>query len=68
MLGSGLTAAIAEIHAVDANLAQLHLVELRRQALLPLGLAGPLQLLGIDRGIVEDRAGSVDRFTLYSQL
>jgi S-adenosylmethionine-diacylglycerol 3-amino-3-carboxypropyl transferase len=37
---------VAEIEAVDTNTAQLHLVELRRQALLNLSIAEQLDLIG----------------------
>ena len=60
--------AIAQIDAVDANLAQLHLVELRRQALLTLSLEDQFQVLGIDRFPVAARAAPIDRLTRYANL
>lgn len=60
--------AIAQIDAVDANLAQLHLVELRRQALLHLSLEDQWHLLGIDQFPIEERAEHGDRLTQYAQL
>ena len=55
--------AIAKIEAVDLNPAQLHLVELRRQALLHLSLDEQLRLIGADKSI-SDR----DRLSIYASL
>ncbi|MCD8485719.1 MAG: BtaA family protein [Desertifilum sp.] len=55
--------AIGAIEAVDVNPAQLHLVELRRQALLHLSLAAQLQLIGADFSVSE-----AERLQLYQQL
>lgn len=60
--------AIAQIDVVDANLAQLHLVELRWQALWQLSLEDQWHLLGIDRFPIEERAESSDRLAQYAQL
>ncbi len=55
--------AIAKIEAVDLNPAQLHLVELRRQALIHLSLEEQLQLIGVDRS-----ASDRDRLSIYERL
>ncbi|NES93784.1 MAG: DUF3419 family protein [Desertifilum sp. SIO1I2] len=55
--------AIASIEAVDLNPAQLHLVELRRQALLHLDLNAQLQFIGAD--LAGDES---ERLRLYQQL
>lgn len=55
--------AIARIDAIDVNPAQLHLVELRRQALLHLNLNEQLQSIGADL-----TSGESDRIRLYQQL
>lgn len=55
--------AIASIEAVDLNPAQLHLVELRRQALLHLDLKAQLQFIGADL-----TGGEPERLRLYQQL
>ena len=55
--------AIAKIEAVDLNPAQLHLVELRRQALLHLSLAEQLRLIGADQA-----ASDRDRLSIYANL
>jgi S-adenosylmethionine-diacylglycerol 3-amino-3-carboxypropyl transferase len=52
-----------EIEAVDLNPAQLHLVELRRQALLHLSLDEQLQLIGADIATPE-----TERLRLYTEL
>ncbi|MBW4511703.1 MAG: BtaA family protein [Scytonematopsis contorta HA4267-MV1] len=52
-----------EIEAVDLNPAQLHLVELRRQALLHLCLDEQLQLIGADVATPE-----TERLLLYTKL
>jgi len=54
---------IAQIDAVDLNPAQLHLVELRRQALMHLPLEEQLQLIGADRS-----ASDLDRLSIYARL
>lgn len=55
--------AIAKIEAVDLNPAQLHLVELRRQALLHLSLDAQLRLIGVDQS-----ANDRDRLSIYANL
>ena len=55
--------AVAEIEAVDANLAQIHLVELRRQALLNLSIAEQLDLIGVNLTVSESA-----RINLYNQI
>ena len=55
--------AIAKIEAIDLNPAQLHLVELRRQALLHLSIAEQLRLIGADQ-VASDR----DRLSIYANL
>ena len=55
--------AIAKIEAVDLNPAQLHLVELRRQALLHLSLDAQLRLIGADQA-----ASDRDRLSIYANL
>ncbi|MEE3717996.1 DUF3419 family protein [Tumidithrix elongata RA019] len=55
--------AIAKIEAVDLNPAQLHLVELRRQALLHLSLDEQLRLIGADLS-----ASDRDRLRIYANL
>lgn len=60
--------AIAHIDAVDANPAQLHLVELRRQALATLPLQKQFHLLGIERLPVTDEVSPPDRLMLYNKL
>lgn len=55
--------AIAKIEAIDLNPAQLHLVELRRQALLHLSLEDQLRLIGADKS-TSDR----DRLSLYAKF
>ncbi len=55
--------AIAKIEAIDLNPAQLHLVELRRQALLHLSLAEQLRLIGADQA-----ASDRDRLSIYAHL
>ncbi len=55
--------AIAKIEAIDLNPAQLHLVELRRQALLHLSLDAQLQLIGVDQS-----ASDRDRLSIYAHL
>ncbi|PZO42227.1 MAG: DUF3419 domain-containing protein [Pseudanabaena frigida] len=55
--------AIARIDAVDLNPAQLHLVELRRQALLHLPLVDQLRLIGADKS-----ASDHDRLSIYAKL
>ena len=57
------SSAVAQIEAVDLNPAQLHLVELRRQALLHLSLDEQLQLIGADL-----EASETERLTLYENL
>ena len=52
---------VAYIAAVDLSSAQLHLVELRRQALLHLSLVEQLRLIG-------DNADETQRITLYERL
>jgi S-adenosylmethionine-diacylglycerol 3-amino-3-carboxypropyl transferase len=54
---------IAKIEAVDLNPAQLHLLELRRQALLHLSLDEQLRFIGVDKSI-SDR----DRLSIYASL
>jgi S-adenosylmethionine-diacylglycerol 3-amino-3-carboxypropyl transferase len=54
---------VGEIVAVDANIAQLHLVELRRQALLNLSLTAQLNLIGAN---LETSAAT--RLNLYQQI
>jgi S-adenosylmethionine-diacylglycerol 3-amino-3-carboxypropyl transferase len=54
---------VEEIEAVDLNPAQLHLVELRRQALLHLSLDEQLQLIGADITTAE-----TERLRLYKKL
>ncbi|OYQ61885.1 hypothetical protein B9G53_25190 [Pseudanabaena sp. SR411] len=55
--------AIAKIEAIDLNPAQLHLVELRRQALLHLSLDVQLRLIGVDQS-----ASDRDRLSIYANL
>ncbi len=55
--------AIAKIEAVDLNPAQLHLIELRRQALLHLSLDEQLRLIGADKS-----ASDRDRLSIYASL
>jgi len=55
--------AVAEVIAVDANPAQLHLVELRRQALIHLAPAEQHTLVGDGRG-----GGPADRARLWQRL
>jgi S-adenosylmethionine-diacylglycerol 3-amino-3-carboxypropyl transferase len=55
--------AIAKIEAIDLNPAQLHFVELRRQALLHLSLAEQLRLIGADQA-----ASDRDRLSIYANL
>ncbi|MFB2970736.1 DUF3419 family protein [Aerosakkonema sp. BLCC-F183] len=57
------SSAVAQVEAVDLNPAQLHLVELRRQALLYLSLDNQLKLIGADLTATED-----DRISIYAQL
>jgi S-adenosylmethionine-diacylglycerol 3-amino-3-carboxypropyl transferase len=54
---------VGEIVAVDANIAQLHLVELRRQALLHLPLVEQLDLLGTNLEI-----SASNRLELYQKI
>ncbi|MFN5398380.1 MAG: DUF3419 family protein, partial [Pseudanabaena sp.] len=54
--------AIAKIEAIDLNPAQLHLVELRRQALLHLSLDAQVRLIGADA------ASDRDRLSIYANL
>jgi S-adenosylmethionine-diacylglycerol 3-amino-3-carboxypropyl transferase len=54
---------VAEIVAVDANIAQLHLVELRRQALLNLSLLEQLDLIGTNL----DTSAAI-RLDLYQKI
>lgn len=60
--------AIAQIDAVDANLAQLHLVELRRQALIQFSLQEQFHLLGIAQLPITEEIEPPDRLMLYTQL
>jgi len=55
--------AISKIEAVDLNPAQLHLIELRRQALLHLSLDDQLQLIGADKS-----ASDRDRLSIYDSF
>lgn len=55
--------AVAQVEAVDLNPAQLHLVELRRYALLHLSLNEQLCLIGADLTATE-----AERLRLYEQL
>ena len=55
--------AVVQIEAVDLNLAQLHLVELRRQALLHLSLDEQLRLIGADL-----KASETERLRLYERV
>lgn len=55
--------AITKIEAVDLNPAQLHLVELRRQALLHLSLDDQLRLIGADKS-----ASDRDRLSIYASF
>ncbi|MBX2864814.1 MAG: BtaA family protein [Leptolyngbyaceae cyanobacterium MAG.088] len=59
--------AIAHIDAVDANIAQLHLVELRRQALIRLTLEEQLHLLGVSEFEVFEESGELS-LELYDRL
>ncbi len=54
---------LTEIVAIDLNPAQLHLVELKRQALLHLDLRRQYQLLGVDGG-----NDHLDRIEIYQTL
>lgn len=54
---------VGQIEAVDSNSAQLHLVELRRQALLHLPLFDQMALIGADR-----TTHSRERLDLYKEL
>ncbi|MGL5062297.1 MAG: DUF3419 family protein, partial [Microcoleus sp.] len=54
---------VAQIEAVDLNPAQLHLVELRRQALLHLSLDEQLRLIGVNLA-----ADETERLALYDKL
>lgn len=54
---------VGKVEAVDANFAQIHLVELRRQALLHLALIDQIQLIGADRTTSEKQ-----RLALYKRL
>ncbi|HEY9836998.1 MAG TPA: DUF3419 family protein, partial [Vampirovibrionales bacterium] len=54
---------VGQIEAVDSNPAQLHLVELRRQALLHLPLFDQMALIGADR-----TTNSRERLDLYKEL
>ncbi|MBD2158922.1 DUF3419 family protein [Leptolyngbya sp. FACHB-16] len=60
--------AIAHIDAVDANPAQLHLVELRRQALATLPLQEQFHLLGIQQLPITGEATPPDRLMLYNKV
>jgi len=64
LLGSS---AFAHIDAVDANLAQLHLVELRRQALTTLPLQAQYQLLGIEQW-PNSKVEPPNRLALYEKV
>ncbi|AFZ01243.1 DUF3419 family protein [Calothrix sp. PCC 6303] len=54
---------VAEIAAVDLNPAQIHLVELRRQALLNLPIAAQLDLIGANKATSE-----AERIKLYKKI
>jgi S-adenosylmethionine-diacylglycerol 3-amino-3-carboxypropyl transferase len=54
---------VGEIVAIDANIAQLHLVELRRQSLLNLSLAEQLSLIGANL-----EASASTRIDLYQKI
>lgn len=60
--------AIAQIDAIDANIAQLHLVELRRQAMCQLAIEDQWQLLGINWAPGTERPEPGDRLKRYNQL
>lgn len=60
--------AIAHIDAVDANLAQLHLVELRRQTVATLPLQEQFHLLGVEQLPITDEVTLPDRLMLYDNV
>lgn len=60
--------AITKVEAIDLNPAQLHLVELRRQALLHLPLDAQLRLIGVVQFDAEQAASDRDRLSIYANL
>lgn len=60
--------AIARIDAVDANMAQLHLVELRRQAVMHLSLDDQLNLMGSGLNLQDSQGFARRNLGLYEQV